>query len=168
MNVKLLGIITLLFSSFILSAQDEEQEFTDEELSKYATVMVWAELEKGRMADSVEYWVKNNDTLSAATYNELSKASKAGDISSVDATEDEVAVFMKIQENIEGQKEEFKEVYIGRIKDDIGAGLYNKLNKALKSDEELNDRYMVIYETMLAAKKPAEEDEEDASDGDDQ
>jgi hypothetical protein len=159
MKLKLIGFAFLFIGSFLAKAQ-EESTFTDEELTTYATVMVWAELEKDRMTDSVEYWVKNNETLSAGQYNELSKASKAGDISTVEATEEEVAVFNDIQQKIEDQKAAFKDVYVGRIKEDIGAGLYNRVNKALKSDDELKERYQAIYDRLLEENKPEEIDEE--------
>lgn len=160
MKLKLIGFALIIFGSFLATAQ-EDNSFTDEELTTFATVMVWAELEKGRMTDSVEYWVKNNDNLSAGKYNELSKASKAGDISTVEATEEEVETFNQIQQQIEDQKASFKDVYVGKIKEDIGAGLYNRLNKALKSDEELKTRYQAIYDEILEESKPAEETAED-------
>lgn len=107
MKMKISIWALLMFLGLGVFAQDEEG-FTDEDLTKYATVMVWADLETQRMGDSVEYWVKNNEKLSASAYNELSKASKAGDISTAEATEEEVAVFSEIQQKIEDQKAGYK------------------------------------------------------------
>lgn len=152
MKLKLVVWALISMISLGVYAQDEEG-FTDEELKKYASVMVWAEMEKSRMADSVEYWVKNNDDLSASVYNKLSKASKAGNIADAEATEQEIAVFQGIQAKIENQKKEFKTVYVDKIKADIGAGLYNKLNKALKSDEEVKSRYDEVFNTMMEETK---------------
>ncbi len=147
-NLILVGVLTLM--AFCAKAQDEAT-FSDEELGVYASVMVWAELEKVKMGDSVEVWVKSNDMLSASMYNDLSKADKAGNIESVSASADELAVYNQIKTDIEAQKESFKEVYIGKIKEEIGAGLYNSLKKALRSDEELKTRYEVIYNDLLTA-----------------
>lgn len=150
-------IIGLFFSASLIAAYGQEKgSFTDEELTKYATVMVWAESEKVRMADSVEVWVKSNDKLSAAAYNTLSRASKKGNIENAEATAEEKAEFELIKKNIEVQKESFKEVYVGKIKEDIGAGLYNKLKKSLKSNPEVKARYEAIYVQIESGGEPDE------------
>lgn len=147
MKLKLSVWVLFTLISAGLFAQDEEG-FSDEDLKKYAGVMVWAEMETQKMADSVEVWVKNNENLSASAYNKLSKASKSGTIDEVEATEDELADFQGIQAKIENQKKEFKAVYVDKIKEDIGAGLYNRLKKALKSDEEVKSRYDAVYSQL--------------------
>jgi len=144
---------TLMLSSAMLillsNAQAQEKEtFTDEELTKYATVMIWAENEKQQMGDSLESWVKNNEKLSGTAYNELSRAVKAGDINSAEVTEEEKSEFLLIQEKIEQDKNEFKEVYTTKIKEEIGVSLYNRLNKALKSDAEIKAKYEGIYKEL--------------------
>lgn len=145
---KLIFGLWLTLSVVSLKAQDEAT-FTDEDLTKYATVMVWADQEKSKMADSVEFWVKSNDKITGTSYNVLSKAKKKGALEEAEATEEEKTEFNIIQENIEGQKAAFKEVYVGKIKSDIGAGLYNRLKKSLKSDEEVKGRYEIIYQELL-------------------
>lgn len=126
----------------------EKETFTDKEMLKFATVMLWAENEKQQMGDSLESWVKNNEKLSGTAYNELSRAVKAGDINSAEVTEEEKAAFQLIQEKIEVDKEAFKEVYTTKIKEDIGVSLYNRLNKALKSDVEIKAKYEEIYNKL--------------------
>ena len=157
MKIKLSVWAILLFISFGVFSQDQE-EFTDDEISTYAKVMVWAEMETQKMSDSVEYWVKNNEKLSASAYNELSKAAKSGDISTADVTQEETDEFQIIQDKIDNQKEAFKLVYVDKIKEDIGAGLYNRLKKALKSDEELKARYDAIYSSISDEIMPSEEE----------
>jgi len=129
----------------VSSAWAQEEGFTEEELKKYARVMKWAEMEKKKMGEEVAAMVKDSENLSGGAYKKLKKAAKTGDLSSADVTEEEIAEFRKIQEATEKRKAEFKETYIDKIKSDIGAGLYNRLNKALKSDEEVKVRYEAIY-----------------------
>jgi len=43
----------------------------------------------------------------------------------------------------------------------LGAGLYNKITKALKQDPELKARYMTILETVSSARASAEATEEE-------
>lgn len=153
-------MILLLVGMFNVKAQ-EEQSFSDEDLTKYATVMAWAEGEtlmlQNLVKDSITTWLDNSESLDISTYNELSKAS---DLSAVDADPTAVEAFKSIQQRIEDKKANFKEVYVGKIKSDIGVGLYNNLKKALKSDEEVKSRYEAIYEEIIAV-EPSEADTEE-------
>ena len=153
-------MILLLVGMFNVKAQ-EEQSFSDEDLTKYATVMAWAEGEtlmlQNLVKDSITPWLDNSESLDISTYNELSKAS---DLSAVEADPAAVEAFKSIQQRIEDKKANFKEVYVGKIKSDIGVGLYNNLKKALKSDEEVKSRYEAIYEEIIAV-EPSEADTEE-------
>lgn len=152
MKIKQL-IVSLFFSLSLVSVYGQEEiSFSDDEITKYATVMVWADQEKAKMSDSVEVWVKSNDKLSASAYNILSKATKKGTLETVEATDEEKAEFAIIQDNINSQKDAFKEVYVGKIKEDIGAGLYNKLKKDLRKNPETKERYDAIFNTLKEEK----------------
>ncbi len=159
MKMKKILVGTVFLIGLFTAKAQEETTYSDEELFKYATVMVWAEAEKGKMADSVEVWVKSNDKLSASAYNELSRASKNGTVDEVDLSDEEKAVFVDIQNKIEEQKEVFKEIYVGKIKNDIGAGLYNGLKKAMRSDTDLKERYQEIYDGLLSEENGGDENE---------
>lgn len=157
---KGLLMILLLVGVISVKAQDDES-FTDEDLTKYATVMVWAETEteslKNIVRDSVEIWLEETP-LENAKYNELSKAD---DPSSVESTEEELEAFNAIQQRIDAKKSTFKEVYVTKIKEDIGAGLYNRLKKALKSDEEVKSRYEAIFADLKEVSSESSEDTDD-------
>ncbi len=142
-----------------LIAQDEEVSFTDEDLTKYATVMKWAEDEKAKMGKEVGVWVKENEALSGTMYKELKAADKKGTMDDVEATDEEKAAYADIKQRTEDSKTAFKETYTAKIKDDIGAGLYNKLRKALKADEELKARYDAIYAGLEEVVEETEETE---------
>ncbi|MAE87769.1 MAG: hypothetical protein CMB80_33855 [Flammeovirgaceae bacterium] len=152
----------ILFLAGMISVKaQEENSFSDEDLTKYATVMAWAEGEKmmlqNLVKDSISTWLENSEALDISTYNELSKAS---DISTVEAEDAAVADFKVIQQKIEDKKAKFVEVYKTKIKEDIGAGLYNDLRSALKSDEEVKSRYQDIYDEIVAV-EPSEGDTEE-------
>ncbi|RED94372.1 hypothetical protein [Marinoscillum furvescens] len=158
---KFLVMIMLVSGVLSLRAQDETT-FTDEELQTYASVMVWAEQEKAALSsivsDSVAIWLEESP-LDNAKYNELSKADKKDDLASVEATPEQVEAYKEVKARIAEKTANFKETYVGKIKGDIGAGLYNKLKAALKKDEEVKERYQAIYEE-LKAEAAAENDEE--------
>ncbi len=146
---KVLLILCLIVCVDKVSAQDEAK-FTDEDLTKYATVMSWAAMEKGRMTDVYNGWINNDEILVATRFVEIKSAK--GDslkLQEMSATNDEVLAFEKIQVNYDSMTASFKEIYIGKIKSDIGAGLYNSLKKALKTDPDVKARYQAIYDGLV-------------------
>jgi hypothetical protein len=162
--MKRLNLIVLLglMLPFGVWAQDEaESTFTDEELTSYATVMKWAEDQKAILSsvvtDSIKVWMEGSE-LTAGLYNELSKALKSGTIEAVEASENAKATFQEISMKIDDKKAVFKETYTTKIKEDIGAGLYNKLKKALKSDADLKTRYDAILAALGSSSEESEAD----------
>lgn len=157
----------MLCGVFFAKAQDEEG-YTDEELKTYATVMVWAENEKvllsNLVSDSVAIWLEDKE-LTNTKYNELSKADKKEELESVEASETELAAYTEIKDRIAAKTEKFKELYVTKIKEDIGAGLYNRLRKSLKSDEEVKARYEAIVTSLKEAEKAEETDQEPGNPG---
>mgnify|MGYP007004567449 CR=1 FL=1 len=160
---KGLLMILMLVGIFAVKAQEEES-FTDEDLTKYATVMVWAETEKDNLgklvSDSVSIWIEGTD-LETSKYIEISKADKKGELETVEASEGELAVYKEVQTKIDNKTSTFKEVYVTKIKEDIGAGLYNKLKKALKADDEVKVRYDAIYAELQSADEAESKDTEE-------
>ncbi|MEQ9008965.1 MAG: hypothetical protein RLP12_13840, partial [Ekhidna sp.] len=67
---KVLLLICLVAGINMVNAQDETS-FSDEELTKYATVMVWAEVEKERMTEVYNGWINNDEVLEAARFVEI-------------------------------------------------------------------------------------------------
>ncbi|MEP4533958.1 MAG: hypothetical protein ABJ004_12795 [Cyclobacteriaceae bacterium] len=146
-------LVGMFFSLSLVGAKAQDDvTFTDEELTTYATVMVWAEQEKKNLgslvSDSVAIWIEDTP-LTSGKYMDLSRADKKGDLESVEASEEELTVFNEVQTKIDDKKAAFKETYVGKIKEDIGAGLYNKLKKALKNDADLKERYNAVYEGIM-------------------
>ncbi|MEQ8903731.1 hypothetical protein [Ekhidna sp.] len=156
---KVLLLICLVAGINMVNAQDETS-FSDEELTKYATVMVWAEVEKERMTEVYNGWINNDEVLEAARFVEIKSAN--GDslkLQEIEATDDEIMAFQQIQVDYDSMTSSFKEVYIGKIKGDIGAGLYNTLKKELKSSEGTKARYQEIYNGLKEESAVRVEDE---------
>jgi hypothetical protein len=149
MKLRTVGMIgVLLFGGLYANAQ-ESIDFSDEELTKYAVVMKWAENETAVLSQKVADLVNNNELLSAAAYNTLSRAQKAGeDLRSTDVEEGEIIEFENVASTTETLKEEFSVIYKEKILSEIGASLYNSLKKALRSDEEVKSRYEAIFTSL--------------------
>jgi hypothetical protein len=168
-NLNAWGIVlgVMMFSVTNTVAQDEEP-ITDEELTKYAVVMDFADQEKERLKNDYNEMIQAEELMQGGKrFKELKSAN--GDeakLSEIEATPEEIEVFTKIEtantENIDA----FKEAYTTKIKDkeQLGAGLYNKITKALKSDEELKTRYTAILETLQSERASAEEEVEEGTD----
>ncbi|MEO9869173.1 hypothetical protein [Ekhidna sp.] len=158
---KVLLMVCLIASTMIVKAQ-EEVSFNDEELTKYATVMVWAELEKGKMTGIYNEWINNDETLVASRFVEIKKTK--GDslkLQEIAVTNDEVVAFEMIQANYDSMINSFTDVYKAELKEKVSYGLYNKLRKALKADADLKTRYQTIYDGLLEEQKSSGSDESD-------
>ncbi|MFK7953538.1 MAG: hypothetical protein AB8B73_11875 [Ekhidna sp.] len=146
--MKKLSFYALMILS-VLSTRAQEETYMDEELSTYATVMVWAEAEKGKMTDTYNDWINSNEVLSAKTFLDIKNAKGDSiEIANSGASIEEVEAFETIQSKYDSMTSSFKEVYVGKIKGDIGAGLYNRLKKSLKADADVKSRYDAIYEGL--------------------
>lgn len=158
--MKKVVLMMYLLAGYGFACAQDEVSFSDDELTKYATVMVWAELEKGRMTDTYNEWINNDETLAAARFVEIKNA--GGDslkLQEIEVSDDEVVAFEMIQTNYDSMTSYFKEVYIEKIKSDIGAGLYNSIKKELRSNSEVKGRYKAIYDGLLEEQSTQESDE---------
>lgn len=138
----------------------EAETFEEGELAKYAEVMVWAEQEKTRMTLVYNDWINGSETLEATRFLKIKQAiGDEASLQAIEATSAEINAFNEIQKNYDSLTSSFKESYIGKIKSEIGASLYNSLKKALKSDEALRNRYQTVYDRLSNAEVSTEEDE---------
>ncbi|MEO9966966.1 MAG: hypothetical protein ABJF11_14305 [Reichenbachiella sp.] len=136
----------------------QDTEVTDEELSKYVEVTAKIDSLKADMKAKISEAVKSNELMEGGkVYNQLNKAK--GDetkLAEIGATEEQMAAYNEIQDGITAFKAEFKTQYTEVVKNDIGAGSYNKVKKALKSDEALKAK----YEELIAALSDESSDSE--------
>ena len=175
-----LHVLSMLLGTMAVCINDvqaqDEAPITDEELNKYALVMDYANQEKGRLKDDYNALIQADELMDGGRrFKELRAA--GGDetkLAEIEATPEEIEAFNKIESANNENIATFKEAYTTKIKDkeQLGAGLYNKITKALKTDEELKSRYNIILESVQNERASAEEDvagegasEEEASEG---
>jgi len=151
----------MIFCAINIQAQDEEP-VTDEELTKYALVMDYADQEKEILKTDYNAMIQAEESMEGGRrFKELKSA--AGDetkLAEIEATPEEIETYSKIESANAENITAFKEAYTTRIKDkeQLGAGLYNKITKALKTDEELKARYGTILESIQNERVSAEEE----------
>lgn len=157
MVVMVLGVLDA-------NAQDEEP-LTDEDLTKYALVMDYADQQKERLKDDYNNMIQAEELMDGGRrFKELKEVADDSVKLAETATPEELEVFTKIENANNENIEAFKQAYTDKIKDkeQLGAGLYNQITKALRSDAELKTRYTTILETVKSERLAAAEGTEGA------
>jgi len=166
-NLKITGLLILLLLSAVHVQAQDEAPLTDDELTKYASVMLFADTEKAKMGTVYNERIKGEELMNGGRRFKEIKDAKGDDakLQELNVTEEELAVFNSIQEEYEAMVATFKEAYTAKIKDKevLGAGLYNRIRKELKTDADLKARYDAIFEQLKA--NSAEGEEAPAGDG---
>ena len=156
----ILGVfVAILATNFNLSAQDAE--ISDDNLKLYATVMAKIDVLKSDMKTAVNDMVKGEELMTGGRrYKEL-KGAKGDEAkyAEIGATEEELAAFNTIMENIGNLKAEFKTSTSTLVKEELGASVYNKVKRALKTDADMKTRYEVIVSALNESGEDAEIEE---------
>ncbi len=162
-NLQVFGLLAgaMIFGVLNTQAQDEEA-LTDEELKKYALVMDYAEQEKERLKVDYNEMIQAEELMDGGRrFKELKDVADDSVKLAETATPEELEVFNKIENANNENIEAFKEAYTEKIKDKeaLGAGLYNKITKALRSDAELKARYTAIFDEVQSERMANAEEE---------
>ena len=138
---KLLIPVVLMLLASPLAAQDAAA-VTDEELQKYAVAMDSIEELKANLIETISEMVKNNEKVTAARYNDLSRfIDDETKLKELNATEEEVAAIKEIIAKKDEESAKINSTFQSLAKDYVGAAVYNKVRKALAADAELKSKY---------------------------
>lgn len=146
-GLQILGILVavMVFNNSLFA---QEEEITDEELNIYAAGMNKVDSIKTVVSAQYVQMIKGEEVLKGR-FNDLKRAN--GDetkLAEIEATPEEIAAYDKIQETYEVLKSDLKTTSTEVIKGDIGAKIYNKVKKALKTDAELKTKYETIIDSL--------------------
>ena len=162
--------LVVIFAGLTIEVQaQDEAPLTDDELKKYAMVMDFADQEKAKLKESYNAMIQEQELMTGGKrFKELKAA--GGDeakLSEIGATPEEIEVFNTIEAANNENIAAFKEAYTAKIKDkeQLGAGLYNRISKALKADEELKGRYAAILESVKSERASMDEMSEEGTEG---
>ena len=157
----LIGVFTLIYIN--VNAQDEE--ITDDELMRYAKVMDTVQVLSGKIKDYISESVSNSEHITGARYNELYKIiDNEEKLKESSATDEEIEFITQLNSTTDSMKAAVNDLFKTMAKDYIGDGgrVYNKIKKALKSDEAVKERYDAIIEKINEDKIESEEKTEDS------
>lgn len=160
---KLFMLAATMLLGLSFNVQAQEEEVTDEELRSYAVVMDSAEVKKKEMGASYNKMIQEEEAMQGGRrFQELKNAN--GDeekLEEIGATEEEIEIYTRIQEDYDAMVNEFKEEYTEMIKEHVTVPTYNKVSRELKSNEEVKARYEEILSEVQEEREAMESEEEE-------
>ncbi|MFD1003069.1 hypothetical protein ACFQ21_27335 [Ohtaekwangia kribbensis] len=149
MKLKFFSLVCFmaLFSAKLF-AQDAAT-VTDEELKKYAIAMDSVNEMQAVLSGQIKEMVTTSQTISAQRYNELFKViNDEGKLLEANATPEEIAFVKEVIAKKDAGTAKIKETYQLLAKDFVGAAAFNKVRKAISSDEGLKTKYQSLMDEL--------------------
>jgi uncharacterized protein YukE len=148
MKFKVLSVVFMIALAASAYAQDAAA-VTDEELKKYAVAMDSINELQAELNGTIKTMVTTNTGVSAARYNELFKIiNDEGKLLEANATSDEINFVKQVIAKREEGTAKIKQTYQSLAKDYVGATAFNKVKKALTSDEALKTKYQGLMDEL--------------------
>lgn len=151
MKARFFLAAAFLFLGAAVKAQSDTATVNDEELKRYAVMMDSIDEMRIALLEKISDMVKNNENLSVARYNDLSKI--IGDeekLKEANATPEEIAAVKAVQTLKDTGTEEINTAAREIAKQYVGAATYNKVRKALKADAGVKSRYEAMLNELKA------------------
>ncbi len=149
MKLKFFSLVCFmaLFSAKLF-AQDAAT-VTDEELKKYAIAMDSVNEMQAVLSGQIKEMVTTSQTISAQRYNELFKViNDEGKLLEANASPEEIAFVKEVIAKKDAGTAKIKETYQLLAKDFVGAAAFNKVRKAISSDEGLKTKYQSLMDEL--------------------
>lgn len=145
--MKMMKYYLAFLLAFTLQHVVAQETVSDEEIKKYAVLMDSINDMKSTLMESISEMVKNNEALTAARYNELSKIiSDDAKLAEAKATPEEIAAIKSIIQFKDEQTAKIQETFKTMATEYVGGTTYNKVKKAISEDPSVKER----YEQMMA------------------
>jgi len=147
MSAKYFFITVLSLISVTSFSQDAT--VSEEELTKYATVMdSISEMTMGVQVTIAEM-VKESEVMKGTRYNELSKIiSDQEKLAAAKATPEEIAFLNEVAEKKKEETLKINQAFQNLVKENLGAATYNKVKKALAADAALKQKYDALIQEL--------------------
>lgn len=150
-----LVVLTLVFSS----GQDKsnvdlgEDKYEEEDLERYASLILWTEGEKKQMTEKYNLWIRESTDIDAPRFLAIKRTK--GDsvrLKELNLSVNAVSAYKQISAKYDSMTGAFKEQYVLKIKSDLGANLYNELTEDLGKSENLSLKYQAILQKQRQKK----------------
>lgn len=142
----LVGMVWLLARPAFGQSTDS---VSDDELHRYAVVMDSIDVMKQQLIDTITNMVENNAKITAVRYNELYKIiDDSVKLQEASATPGEIAAVKEIVARRNEGAQQINDTFQSLARDYLGAATYNKVRKALTSDNALKEKYDALLQQM--------------------
>ncbi len=143
--MKLTKFCLALFLMLGFQGVFAQDEVTEEELKKYAVVMDSIDNMKEDLINTISEMVKNNEKVTAARYNDLSKIiNDETKLAEADATPEEVEAIKEILKFKDEGTAKIQETFKTLATEFVGAAVYNKVKKAIAENAETKAKYQEL------------------------
>lgn len=143
--MKLTKFCLALFLMLGFQGVFAQDEVTEEELKKYAVVMDSIDNMKEDLINTISEMVKNNEKVTAARYNDLSKIiNEETKLAEADATPEEVEAIKEILKFKDEGTAKIQETFKTLATEFVGAAVYNKVKKAIAENAETKAKYQEL------------------------
>lgn len=152
---KFIIIIGMACVAYGATAQ-QQQSVTDEELTKFATVMDSVNEMSATARNTLANMIKENGKISIARYNELNEiGDDQAKLAEAKATPEEINFVKEVAAMKEVETARINETFQTMAKEYVTAPVFNKVRKALETDAELKTRYDSLM-TELSKDNPTD------------
>ncbi|WKZ61476.1 MAG: hypothetical protein QY309_08275 [Cyclobacteriaceae bacterium] len=143
--MKLTKFCLALFLMLGFQGVFAQDEVTEEELKKYAVVMDSIDNMKEDLINTISEMVKNNEKVTAARYNDLSKIiNDETKLAEAEATPEEVEAIKEILKFKDEGTAKIQETFKTLATEFVGAAVYNKVKKAIAENAETKAKYQEL------------------------
>jgi Ca2+-binding EF-hand superfamily protein len=152
--------LSTVFSLIAIASYSQDASVSEEELTKYATVMDSISEMTINFQSSISTMVKESEAITGTRYNELSKIiSDEAKLTEAKATPEEIAFIKGMAEKKKEETSKINQAFQTLVKENLGAATYNKVKKALATDTTLKQKYDSLIEEMEKDNKVEKETE---------
>jgi hypothetical protein len=118
-------------------------------LKKYAIAMDSVNEMQAVLSGEIKEMVTTSQTISAQRYNELFKIiNDEGKLLEANATPEEISFVKEVLAKRDAGTAKIKETYQLLAKDFVGAAAFNKVRKAISSDEGVKTKYQSLMDEL--------------------
>jgi hypothetical protein len=147
MRAKFFLSTVLCLITILSFAQDAT--VSEEELTKYATVMDSINEMTIVVQATLSDMVKDSEVMNSTRYNEISQIiDDKAKLDATAATPEEIAFVNEVAKTKKEETLKINQAFQSLAKDYLGAATYNKVKKALSADPELKKQYDALLAEM--------------------
>jgi hypothetical protein len=138
-----------VFSLITIASFSQDATVSEEELTKYATVMDSINEMTIAVQTTLSDMVKGSEVMNGTRYNELSKiAADEAKLAEAKATPEEIAFLTEVAGKKKEETLKINQAFQSLVKENLGGATRNKVKKALAADAELKAKYDSLIEEM--------------------